>query len=243
MTGIQSIVRTLPTVEENLALDEALLLLAEEGKAPETLRLWEARSPFVVLGRSSRYQDEVNLESAKSLSAPIFRRISGGASVVAAQGCMFYSLVLDVRQRPALRMLDQAHEFVMAELTEAIRPLVPSIRFDGTCDLVIGDRKVSGNAVRIGRDWLLYHGTLLLNMDPQIVDSLLKHPPREPDYRRGRPHSEFVCNLGVTQEALTQQLVDTFQATNELNWTPDIKKRCEELVEQRYMKPDWNFQR
>ena len=40
--------RLLPTLEENLALDEALLLAAE-ADGPEVLRLWEWPVPAVVL--------------------------------------------------------------------------------------------------------------------------------------------------------------------------------------------------
>src|SRR5882672_9451286 len=48
---------TLPTPEENLALDEALLLdleravgASDESNAEETLRFWESPVPFVVIG-------------------------------------------------------------------------------------------------------------------------------------------------------------------------------------------------
>ena len=41
---------TLPTVEENLALDEALLLAAEERGGVPVLRVWESPVTTVVLG-------------------------------------------------------------------------------------------------------------------------------------------------------------------------------------------------
>ena len=41
---------TLPSVAENLALDEALLLECEAGTGQEVLRLWEWPRPAVVLG-------------------------------------------------------------------------------------------------------------------------------------------------------------------------------------------------
>ena len=45
----------LETVEENLALDEALLEEAHEGLATGTVvRTWMAREPVVVVGSSSR---------------------------------------------------------------------------------------------------------------------------------------------------------------------------------------------
>ena len=52
---------TLPTPEENLACDEALLDLCEAGGAGELLRFWEPPSYFVVLG----YANNLPLEGAR----------------------------------------------------------------------------------------------------------------------------------------------------------------------------------
>ena len=54
---------TLPTPHENVALDEALLEESDSSEAPtEVLRLWESPSLAVVIGRSSRAREEVDLE-------------------------------------------------------------------------------------------------------------------------------------------------------------------------------------
>ena len=92
---------TLPSMAENLALDEALLELADAGSDEvEILRVWRADAACVVLGRSSRASDEVDLAAADALAAPVYRRVSGGASVLVGPGCMFYSLILSLRRRP-----------------------------------------------------------------------------------------------------------------------------------------------
>ena len=68
-------------------------------------------------------------------------------------------------------------------------------RPEGTSDVAVGARKISGNAQ--ARRWkaLLVHGTLLVDFDPELADAVLKHPPREPAYRRGRPHRDFLVTL------------------------------------------------
>src|SRR5438105_15370663 len=86
---------TLDTPAENVAIDEALLLTAESGDAPEeVLRIWEPHQYFVVLGSSSRIATEVNLEYCEAEGIQIVRRTSGGAAIVAGPGCLMYSLVL-----------------------------------------------------------------------------------------------------------------------------------------------------
>jgi lipoate-protein ligase A len=39
----------------------------------------------------------------------------------------------------------------------------------------------------------------LINADLSLIDRYLKHPPREPDYRRGRSHLDFVMSVGTME--------------------------------------------
>lgn len=233
---------TLPSVAENLALDEALLEQAQAGPAgTESLRIWQADSPFIVLGRSSRVADEVHDRCAQQQAIPVFRRVSGGATVVAGPGCMFYALVLSLEQRPQLRMIDQAHQFVMGQMQSALQALVPQLEFDGTCDLVVTGRKVSGNSVRLIRDWMLYHGTLLLDMDLTLVDRLLKHPPREPEYRAGRTHADFLANLQIPYQAAASALYAKWPIASKVKSLP--LARIQSLVRDKYSQDSWNLAR
>src|SRR4051812_32394695 len=105
---------TLPTLAENLALDEALLDEAEDaGRPQECLRLWESPELAVVLGRSSKVHDEVDQGACEADGVTIGRRSSGGCAVVIGPGCLMYSLVLSYDLRPHLRILEDAHRFVL----------------------------------------------------------------------------------------------------------------------------------
>jgi len=189
---------TLPTPAENIALDETLLDAAEDQREPvETLRFWESPLPAVIVGRSSKIALEVRLEACQAEGVPVLRRSSGGAAVVIGPGCLMYSLVLNLARRPALRAVSAAHRFVLGKMAEALRPIAPGIRCRGISDLVLGERKFSGNSLRLKRANLLYHGTILYDFRLEWISRYLAMPPREPDYRNGRPHEEFVTNLPV----------------------------------------------
>lgn len=234
---------TLPTLAENLALDEALLKAADEHQLLdcEVLRLWHANHDGVVVGRSSKVADEVYLDRAAARQVPVLRRPSGGATVAIGPGCLLYTLLIDLNAQPDLRMLDAVHDYVMRGMLSAIRPFAPDVRFDGTCDLVLNERKFSGNSLKVGRNWTLYHGTLLISMDLAIIDQLLKHPPREPEYRKGRAHSEFVTNLNVHEEQLCESLRKTWRADRKLEDVPlDL---VQDLLQSRYSQASWNLQR
>ncbi len=248
---------TLRSPAENLALDEALLDEAEQADHPsEILRFWEPARPMVVLGRSSRVADEVNRDACSRLDIPILRRASGGAAIVTGPGCLMYTLVLSYRLRPVLRAVDRAHQFVLGTIARALEPLAPGVRCRGTSDLAIGRLKFSGNSVRIKRDNLLYHGTLLYDFALELVDQCLMMPPRQPDYRHNRPHATFITNLPLPASAIRQSLLTAWDAT-ELQVTglqvtgsqvngprPDWpQERTARLVDEKYGHREWNEQR
>ena len=137
---------TLPTPEENLALDEALLDSAEEGAeeaadAPgEILRFWEPPELLVVVGRSSAVEREVHVDPCREQGIPILRRASGGAAILTGPGCLMYALVLSYERFPRLRAIDVAHAWVLDRIAAALAPLAPQISRRGTSDLAIGDQ-------------------------------------------------------------------------------------------------------
>ncbi len=242
---------TLDTPVDNLALDEALLESAEKragsesseiSRGGECLRLWEARTHAVVVGRSSRVAQEVDQAACAARGIPILRRTSGGATVVTGPGCLMYAVVLNCRQRPELRDITRAHRFVLGRIAEGLRPRVPSIACQGTSDLTLSGehaRKVSGNSLRVKKNHLLYHGTLLYDFDVTLVDQLLHAPPRQPDYRAGRQHSAFLANLPLSREEIRAAMVEAFAAGDSMSDWP--KQQTTELAAQRYAQQKWTF--
>ena len=233
---------TLPTAAENLALDEALLeSVDDQPAAAELLRLWECPQRAVVLGRSGKVAEEV-FES-RSREVPILRRTSGGGTVLLGPGCLMYSLRLSYERRPHLRALDQAHHEVLSTIAAALNNVLPgaNIQPRGTSDLAIGERKFSGNSLRCKRNFLLYHGTLLYDFDLSRIESLLRPPPRQPDYREQRSHDDFVMNLPLPAAVLRQALIAAWRADDvERNWPRELTQR---LLRERYEQAAWNFER
>jgi lipoate-protein ligase A len=232
----------LATPAENLALDEALLEDAEASNEPgEVLRLWESPQPLVVVGRSSRVDVEVNEAECRRRAVPVLRRCSGGAAVVTGPGCLMYAVVLSYGRRPNLHLVSEAHCFVMTTMMAALRRITPAVEFRGTSDLTLDGKKFSGNSLRAKRTHLLYHGTLLFDLPLELISACLRTPPRQPDYRQGRSHEEFLVNLGASADALRQALVEGWNAQERLAEWPH--RTTQRLVDERYSRRDWNYRR
>lgn len=237
----------LPGVDaaHQLAADEACLEAAEAGELGESLRLWELPQPVVVIGRGSKFDVEVHREHCRIDQVAVLRRCSGGAAIVAGPGCLMYSLVLDMDNRPELRKLDAVHQFVMGNLATAIGKHLREVQMQGTCDLTWRNRKFSGNSLRVARRFLLYHGTLLYAADLSQIGHYLRMPPRRPDYRQDRDHDSFVTNVPMDRELLyhaVRQAFGTADTPLELSsdQTAQLRLRIERLLGERYANPQWH---
>lgn len=228
---------TLPTPEENLALDEALLSEAEHAGSPEILRVWESPRPCVVLGYFCRLESDVNVAQCEADGVAIRRRVSGGGTVLLGRGCLNFTLVLDMRRRPTLRDVSRSHTQILAHIGEALADRVRGATHRGTSDLCLDGRKFSGNAQRRRRDWLLHHGTILYDFDLGQVSRYLREPARQPDYRAARPHGDFITNLRADAPWLINRLRAAWDANEPLaDWPYEATAR---LVAERYARPEW----
>ena len=230
---------TLPTPRENLALDEALLLRAEAGQGGETLRLWEWASPVVVLGSACRLAEDVDEPACAAAGVPIVRRSSGGGTVLWGRGCLLYSLVLRFDRDPALAEIRPSYRHILGRVAEALG--VPGVEHAGISDLAVGGRKFSGNAQQRKRNHLLHHWTILLDFDLAQVGRYLRPPPRQPEYRAGRAHEEFLCNLDLPAEDVRRRLRAGWGAeTQGAGWPAEQVRR---LVEEKYALEAWTRRR
>ena len=249
--------KTFASPAMNLAFDEALLLTDSEAlpaqDSPSYLRLWEADKPLVVLGRSSRVEQEMNTKLCREKNIPVLRRVSGGATIVSGPGCLMYAVVLNADQESKSLNVDSAHQYVLGKMVKALRETDQSVKIAGTSDLVVETPqaliKFSGNSVRMVRSRILYHGTILYDFDLPTISALLGTPPRQPDYRQQRSHQEFVGNLNAKRAELVRSIQSVWSHTNgKLDPIDEIKmnrliSQAEKLVEQKYQTDDWNYSR
>src|SRR6267154_192294 len=111
---------TLPSVPENLALDEALLLEAEAGRGGEVLRIWEWPRPAVVLGAGGVIADDVNMAACERDGVPLARRSSGGGTVLIGPGCLLYLLVLRYDRAAELRDIRKSYPWILSQVIGAL---------------------------------------------------------------------------------------------------------------------------
>jgi lipoate-protein ligase A len=231
-----------PSPPHNLALDEVLLDLCEEGTIDEILRFWEPASPFVVLGHSCAIRQDVLVEECEARGIPILRRHSGGGTVLQMPGCMNYSLVLRTDRSEELGTITGTNAYVMERVCRALQGIAGGrVLVDGQTDLVLGGRKFCGNAQRRRLRSVLFHGVLLLNAGIPLIEAVLRMPPRQPTYRNNRSHTEFLVNTEWPAGRVKEELSREWNAREGGVDVP--KDDVEELARSKYGTHAWTHLR
>jgi lipoate-protein ligase A len=174
--------------------DDALLAAARaDGRS--RYEAYRCSRVEVILGRGGRPEIELNLDQVCRDAVPVLRRSGGGCAVVLDPGNLVVSVV---QVLPGVGGITAAFQRLSDWLIGALdRAGAPGVRQRGVSDLALGDRKVGGSCIYRTRGLLYYSTTLLIAPDIELVERYLRHPPREPAYRRGRRHRDFMGTLPV----------------------------------------------
>jgi len=229
---------TFPGPASNLAQDDAMLDQCDAAgrDGEEVLRLWEPEDYFVVLGYANRADSEVDLAACAEKNIPVFRRCSGGGTVLLGPGCLNYSLCLRIDESETATVTGANRKVMERHRQLFQKALSREIRIQGHTDLTADDLKFSGNAQRRRRSFLLFHGTFLLGMNLAAMSGILKMPGQQPGYRRGRPHQDFLTNAEVPADEVRSLLQQHWQASTRLMNPPEVGN----LVTTKYSRDDWN---
>lgn len=205
---------SLDSPEANVLLDEVLFVSAEKFAGGEVLRFWESPKPFVVLGRIGKEEDDVDFAAVRRDHVPVLRRTSGGGTVVQGPGCLNYTLVLSKGRDQSIGDLRKSYQWISERVIEALALQNQQTVFRPISDIALasGDKKFSGNAQRRGKDFILHHGTILYNFDLALISRYLRMPKDIPDYRRSRPHDDFVVNIPIDPHQFKQDMGRIFAA-------------------------------
>lgn len=201
--------------KENIFYDEALLESLEDGEAyDEVLRFWESEKFFIVLGRVSKLEDDIKIKEAERDRIEIIRRSSGGGTVLQGPGCLNYSLILSYEKNPLLGDIRKSYSFILGRICEGFKKLDVEVRFEPISDMVLCGRKFSGNAQRRRKKYFLHHGTILYDFDIEKIEKYLTSPKKEPVYRKGRSHKDFLTNVGVNAPDIKEAITSIFKETS-----------------------------
>lgn len=153
--------------ELNLAIEYYLL---NEMRVDEPILLFYINEKAIIVGKNQNTYEEINTEYVEEKGISVVRRFSGGGAVYHDTGVLNFCFITE----------DDGESF--RDFEKFTAPIISVLQkmgaegamLKGRNDLVIGDRKFSGNAMYTKNGRMTAHGTLLFDGELDAVSGALK---------------------------------------------------------------------
>ena len=238
----------------NMAIDEALTKARGEWKAPDTFRLYMWKPSAVTLGYFQSVEDEVDLDALKRYGIDLNRRISGGGAVLnSATGEITYSIIMDENDSRISKDPVESYRYLCHGIVDGLGILGIKADFKPINDIVVGAKKISGNAQIRRYGAVLHHGTILVDFDPAQMFSVLKVSDTKISDKLIQQAEERVTSIrkviggSISFEEVRSAMENGFAKALGVDLVPgELSSYEQELVAQfreKYASHDWRFRR
>ncbi|MBE6534526.1 MAG: lipoate--protein ligase [Ruminococcaceae bacterium] len=142
----------------NLATEEYFLTQSNE----DIFMLWQ-NEPTIVIGKNQNAFAEINMDFVKQNNIHIARRISGGGAVYHDLGNVNYTFI-SKREKSEINF-----EHFTKPILDSLQNVGISAKLSGRNDLILDNKKFSGNAQHVIGSRVLHHGTLLFDTNLDVL--------------------------------------------------------------------------
>lgn len=260
----------------NMALDEALLEWHSEGKIPPTIRFYGWNPPTLSIGYFQKVEKEIDMEAVKKYGLGFVRRPTGGRGVLHDQE-LTYSVIVSEAHPKMPQTVTEAYRVISQGILEGFRFLgldayfaVPkteeekadlknprsAVCFDAPSwyELVVEGRKVAGSAQTRQKGVILQHGSILLDLDEEMLFRLFKYPNERVKERLRQTFKQKAVAINeltdrnITIDEAKEAFYKGFEKGLGIVLEPYTLSAEEmayvnELAEKKYASDEWNFKR
>ncbi len=225
----------------NLACEEYFITERTE----PVLILWQ-NEPTIVVGRFQNTREEVNEAYAEANHIHVIRRMTGGGAVYHDLGNLCYSFILrDIQPKAA------DFSIFAQPVVKALQAMGVDAYTSGRNDILVDEKKVSGTAMRLHANSLLFHGTLLFDSDLGVLAQALNVHPLKIASKSTKSVKSAVTNIAPyltdktkdvkTFQGLLREQLLTATHCEQRTLTPEERERIEALAQEKYRSWAWNF--
>jgi lipoate-protein ligase A len=155
--------------------------------------IWQPEETVIVLGQSNSIDSALYTDAVAKDGLRVTKRPSGGETVILTPSTIAFTVA---KRFPVMIPFKEYFKIVNSVVVAGLEEIgVSRLGSNGISDITIGNRKILGSSMRKVNNKLVYHAVLNLGENPAIFGRYLSHPRREPAYRAGRSHSEFVTSM------------------------------------------------
>ena len=204
--------------------------------------LWRNK-PSVIVGCYQNIFREVSVETLRRLGIPVVRRMSGGGTVYHDLGNINYTYITDEAD-------GVDYDACLTPVISALNRMGIPAKKRRSCDIAIGEQKISGSAQHMAGGRILHHGTLLFETDLSVLDQITTEHKNEAFQSKGT--ASAICPVTNIREQLDSPLsIDEFQTrfltevlgadfvTQALN--ADQLREIRKLRDEKYLSWEWTW--
>jgi len=229
----------------NLAIEE---FAVRHLPANEPILLFYINKSSIIIGKNQNTIEEINTNYVENNNIKVVRRLSGGGAVYHDEGNLNFSFITNNDGKS----FSNFKKF-LEPIIKALADLGIEAEVKGRNDILIGEKKISGNAQFATLGKIFTHGTLLFNSNiDEVVNALnvrkdkIESKGMKSVRSRVANISEFLKSNMSIEEFREHLLLSIFQVSNikdinEYKLTDKDWEKINEISTSRYANWDWNF--
>ncbi|MCT4593926.1 MAG: lipoate--protein ligase [Anaeromicrobium sp.] len=225
----------------NLALEE--YVMTKMDKDQEYFILWQ-NEPTIVVGKHQNTIGEINLDYVKNNKIHVVRRLSGGGAVYHDLGNLNFTFVVNKKEKAEFDF-----KIFTKPIIDVLKKMGVKANPTGRNDLVIKDKKFSGNAQYIKKGRILHHGTLLFDSDMKELVKALNVSDVKIICKGIKSIRSRVTNIKehlnkeYTLEDFKNNILACLYGNNikKYDLTKDDYDSIDKIMNERYMTWEWNY--
>ena len=155
--------------------------------------VWIPNETCIVMGRSNNPIDSLFIDNVITDDIPVYKRPSGGETVVLSNKMIVLSVAVEQTDFKSGKSYFKNYN---NKIISALKNFgIKNLGYKGISDITINDLKILGSSIYQNKHVVFYHAVLNVCESVSLIDRYLKHPVREPDYRKNRNHKNFVTSI------------------------------------------------
>ncbi|MEE9273199.1 MAG: lipoate--protein ligase family protein [Robiginitomaculum sp.] len=170
----------LRTGRENISHDQAMIDAHVDGLIGDSFKFIHFK-PCALVGRHQDLSQELKLEACAKAGVQTVRRVTGGGAIYFDEGQLGWALVCD--RKTVGGNLTQITKAICTAAAVGLSKLGVNAQFRPRNDIEVNGQKISGTGGFFDGNTLMFQGTVLIDLNPETMMSVLNVPQHKLEKR------------------------------------------------------------